>query len=132
MKELIEQIGRERLEQLADDNTICVVSWDERTAMARALLAVMDAQSEPDLVLRPFGYDGKTFVKTEINHDAAVCYYTIPPAASEPVSQSYTLATAVNTLLDCDGSRGTFSAIRRGDALKEVERILAAAPGGLE
>lgn len=37
-------LSRERLEQLADDNTICKVSWDERIEMARALLAVMDAK----------------------------------------------------------------------------------------
>ncbi len=52
------------------------------------------------------------------------------PAASVPCD----LATAVNLLLDSDGSRGTFSAIRRGDALAEVERLLAAAPapGGVD
>lgn len=56
--------------------------------------------------------------------------YTTPPAASGPND----LATAVNLLLDSDGSRGTFSAIRRGDALAEVERLLAAAPapGGVD
>jgi hypothetical protein len=40
--------------------------------------------------------------------------------------------SAVNRLLDVDGSRGTFSAIRRSEALEEVERLLAAAPGGSE
>lgn len=49
---------------------------------------------------------------------------TTPPADSVPDG----LAAAVNRLLDSDGSRGTFSAIRRGDALAEVERLLAAAP----
>lgn len=49
---------------------------------------------------------------------------TTPPAASVPDG----LAAAVNRLLDSDGSRGSFSAIRRGDALAEVERLLAAAP----
>lgn len=39
-------LSRERLEQLADENTICKVSWDERIEMARALLAVMDAKPE--------------------------------------------------------------------------------------
>ncbi|MBN1085775.1 hypothetical protein JNO12_13780 [Erwinia aphidicola] len=50
--------------------------------------------------------------------------YLAPPAASAPDG----LAAAVNQLLDSDGSRGTFSAIRRGDALAEVERLLATAP----
>ncbi|HFD2061487.1 TPA: hypothetical protein ACF2D8_002344 [Serratia marcescens] len=35
------------------------------------------------------------------------------------------LAAAVNRLLDCDGTRGHFSAIRCGDAREEVERLLA-------
>lgn len=47
-----------------------------------------------------------------------------PPASSVPEG----LAAAVNRLLDSDGSRGKFSAIRCGDALEEVERLLAAAP----
>lgn len=35
------------------------------------------------------------------------------------------LVAAVNRLLDCDGSRGHFSAIRCSDAREEVERLLA-------
>ncbi|WP_282676899.1 hypothetical protein [Serratia marcescens] len=35
------------------------------------------------------------------------------------------LAAAVNRLLDCDGTRGKFSAIRCSDAREEVERLLA-------
>lgn len=35
------------------------------------------------------------------------------------------LADAVNRLLDCDGTRGHFSAIRCSDAREEVERLLA-------
>lgn len=38
------------------------------------------------------------------------------------------LIAAVNRLLDSDGSRGCYSAIQCGDAHKEVERLLAAAP----
>lgn len=38
------------------------------------------------------------------------------------------LIGAVNRLLDSDGSRGCYSAIRCGDALDEIERLLAAAP----
>lgn len=38
------------------------------------------------------------------------------------------LIGAVNRLLDSDGSRGCYSAIRCGDAHDEIERLLAAAP----
>ncbi|WP_447315926.1 hypothetical protein ACNHI6_10830 [Klebsiella michiganensis] len=37
-------ITRERLLQLADDNTICKVSWDERIELARMALAAMDSE----------------------------------------------------------------------------------------
>lgn len=37
-------ITRERLEQLADNNTICKVSWDERIELARIALAAMDSE----------------------------------------------------------------------------------------
>lgn len=51
---------------------------------------------------------------------------------SEPVSQLYTLPAevrdAINRLLDSDGSRGTFSAVRSSDAREELERLIAAAP----
>lgn len=38
-------ITRERLEQLADNNTICKVSWDERIELAQIALAAMDSES---------------------------------------------------------------------------------------
>ncbi|OAH27084.1 hypothetical protein [Serratia marcescens] len=44
-----------------------------------------------------------------------------PPAPAVPDN----LAAAVNRLLDCDGTRGHFSAIRCSDAREEVERLLA-------
>ncbi|MGL6191356.1 MAG: hypothetical protein ACRC2L_14770 [Serratia nevei] len=47
--------------------------------------------------------------------------YTAPPAPAVPED----LVSAVNRLLDCDGTRGHFSAIRCGDAREEVERLLA-------
>ncbi|EPK6520459.1 TPA: hypothetical protein MIU28_22320 [Klebsiella pneumoniae] len=37
-------ITRERLEQLADNNTICKVSWDERIELAQIVLAAMDSE----------------------------------------------------------------------------------------
>lgn len=47
--------------------------------------------------------------------------YDAPPAPAVPDD----LVAAVNRLLDCDGTRGHFSAIRCGDAREEVERLLA-------
>lgn len=37
-------ITRERLEQLADNNTICKVSWDERIELAQIALSAMDGE----------------------------------------------------------------------------------------
>ncbi|MEL1723124.1 DUF551 domain-containing protein [Klebsiella variicola] len=44
-------IARERLEQLADNNTICKVSWDERIELAQIALAAMDSKPERNPVL---------------------------------------------------------------------------------
>lgn len=38
-------ISDNRLEELADDNTICKVSWDERVGMAKELLALRKSSS---------------------------------------------------------------------------------------
>lgn len=40
-------ISDERIDELASDNVICVVSWDERIAMAREIQAYRQAFSEP-------------------------------------------------------------------------------------
>lgn len=39
------KLTRERLEQLAENNTICKVSWDERIELAQIALAAMDSES---------------------------------------------------------------------------------------
>lgn len=77
----ITTLSRERLEQLADENTICKVSWDERIEMARALLAVMDA--------KPIGYfrdDARAVFRVwpTKSDDCNVPVYTTPPAPSAP------------------------------------------------
>ena len=41
-------ITKERLEQLADNNTICKVSWDERIELAQIALAAMDSEPHTD------------------------------------------------------------------------------------
>ena len=43
-------ITRERLEQLADNNTICKVSWDERIELAQIALASMDSEPVAEVV----------------------------------------------------------------------------------
>lgn len=145
INELIEQIGgRKRLEKIAswsdvygqDSNVMLPAS--EAEAMARAMLSMLDAKPvgyitpkclklmERDRINADFKYHVISGIpypakSKKISH---VALYTTPPAASVPDG----LVTAVNILLDSDGSRGTFSAIRRGNALAEVERLLAAAP----
>ncbi|HBY4289903.1 TPA: DUF551 domain-containing protein [Klebsiella pneumoniae] len=44
-------ITRERLEQLADNNTVCKVSWDERIELAQIALAAMDSSESVELPL---------------------------------------------------------------------------------
>ncbi|CAH3897976.1 Eaa1 [Klebsiella pneumoniae] len=45
------KLTRERLEQLADNNTICKVSWDERIELAQIALAAMDSSESVELPL---------------------------------------------------------------------------------
>ncbi len=129
INELIEQIGgRERLQEIYADGFL---KHGESKLMASALLAVLDVKPlgyiDPESMREYRGVlAGGSWSSTprtgEYNQTMPI--YTNPPAASAPDG----LASAVNRLLDSDGSRGTFSAIRRGDALAEVERLLAAAP----
>ena len=66
------------------------------------------------------------------DHDAGMKEFAAMLQGAEPVSQPYTLPAevrdAINRLLDSDGSRGTFSAVRSYDAREELERMIAAAP----
>ncbi|WP_158784980.1 hypothetical protein [Pantoea sp. BAV 3049] len=50
------------------------------------------------------------------------------PLFAPPALADSDLICAINRLLDSDGSRGTFSAIKCSDAREEIERLLAAAP----
>lgn len=142
VNELIEQIGgRKRLEEMGKN---ILESRDAKPSevkvMARALLAVLDAQENPSAWIINCNSARINFVETEktsVDKIIEGCredgtdiditpLYTTPPAASGP--RAGWLAAAVNRLLDVDGSRGKFSAIRRSDALEEVERLLATAP----
>lgn len=48
-------ITRERLVQLADNNTICKVSWDERIELAQIALAAMDNACRVSMTKTPTG-----------------------------------------------------------------------------
>lgn len=133
IKELIEQIGgRDAVEDMAEGNWPDSGFYENIKLMSRALLEVLDAKAVGEVQLGEYCDDGTRPAMVACLHDQAdwenfadgTKLYTTPPAASAPDG----LAAAVNRLLDSDGSRGTFSAIRRGDALAEVERLLAAAP----
>ena len=52
-------ITRESLEQLADNNTIYKVSWDERIELAQIALAAMDSEPVGTLSFRHMSYSGK-------------------------------------------------------------------------
>lgn len=86
----ITTLSRERLEQLADENTICKVSWDERIEIARALLAVMDAKpvaftfSDEFSELNASGIGVCRVWSEECYPDAPVRLYTTPPASRAP------------------------------------------------
>lgn len=62
-------ITRERLEQLADNNTICKVSWDERLELARIALAAMNGEPV-----------------AEVGADYALRYISHGPAPKEGLS----------------------------------------------
>jgi hypothetical protein len=91
----ITTINRERLVQLADENTICKVSWDERIEMSRALLEVMDANPAP--VWGQARFKGGDWASCSAEHAAMVManpeewgdyecryLYTTPPASTPP------------------------------------------------
>lgn len=117
----------ERLKQLADPNRVRKCSMVEYQSMARELLANREAQPvffieiEGDDWVNAGRIEGENRPDLGLLPDGINYLYTAPPAPAVPGN----LAAAVNRLLDCDGTRGHFSAIRCSDAREEVERLLA-------
>lgn len=68
-------ITRERLEQLADNNTICKVSWDERIELAQIALAAMNSE--------PFAY----IIQDKYERERGVDGYLSRSHVSKYVSQ---------------------------------------------
>jgi len=66
-------------------------------------------------------------LSTPVDPQVAEYEQNVLQAGNSPVTPDGLIA-AVNRLLDSDGSRGCYSAIRCGDAHDEIERLLAAAP----
>lgn len=74
--------------------------------------------------LKNLGKSYSVYVKHEPVMVRPIPLYTAPPIL---VVQDE-VRDAINCLLDSDGSRGTFNAVRSYDAREELERLLSAAP----
>lgn len=124
INELIDQIGgRAALQDLIDNPRMA--NCGETAFLASALLAVLDAKPVGEFYeFEPGDWYQRSPGDKGVKKWTPL--YKVQPAASVPDG----LAAAVNRLLDVDGSRGTFDAIIHRNALAEVERLLAAAPGG--
>ena len=83
--------------------------------------------SDPDTGAFEFGNDAQREYSSTLEELAEGIRALHPNAGNTPVIPDG-LIGAVNRLLDSDGSRGCYSAIRCGDAHDEIERLLAAVP----
>ncbi|MCZ0063369.1 hypothetical protein [Klebsiella michiganensis] len=83
--------------------------------------------SDPDTGAFEFGNDAQRGYSSTLEELAEGIRALHPNAGNSPIIPEGLIA-AVNRLLDSDGSRGCYSAIRCGNARFEVERLLAAAP----
>ncbi|EPH0213829.1 hypothetical protein OND23_005529 [Klebsiella oxytoca] len=121
-------ITRERIEQYAKDPRMCNIN-DEIREMARMALAAMDSEpavftDERNLHHIAMGRETSLIWGKQNSEAGDIPLYR---HAQQPVVPDGLIA-AVDRLLDSDGSRGCYSAIRCHDARAEVERLLAAAP----
>lgn len=131
VNELIKQIGgRERLQSVLANPTKTMFNYGESLIMARALLAVLDAQEKP--AMEVVGVIGAGV--------RAVCYegaarphcgsllYTTPPLSSEPVSNGYTLPDGWK-LVPVEPTQGmTDAGMECASCSAMYRRMLAAAP----
>ncbi|HBR3906710.1 TPA: hypothetical protein L9T70_004027 [Klebsiella pneumoniae] len=94
-------ITRERLEQLADNNTICKVSWDERIELAKIALAAMGSETAiADCA--PEVYE----------KGVSVCLVAIPKETAEVICQNITAATGCKVDWHYFGGRVHIKALR--------------------
>ncbi|CAM7509213.1 DUF551 domain-containing protein [Klebsiella quasipneumoniae] len=122
------KLTRERLEQLADNNTICKVSWDERIELAQIALAAMDSEPDRNPVLayadsyRDMAKQGVESVPiwsviTDLERNIAPLYRHAQPAtASEPLAVTDDELNAALQLhrLKVDGHSQLSDAFRAG------------------
>ncbi|HGL5790606.1 TPA: hypothetical protein ACKFQQ_001056 [Klebsiella variicola] len=94
-------ITRERLEQLADNNTICKVSWDERIELAQIALAAMD--SEPVIA----DCDPEVYEK-----GVSACLVVIPKETAEVICKGISAATGCKVDWHYIGGRVHIKALR--------------------
>ncbi|HHW7541918.1 DUF551 domain-containing protein [Escherichia coli] len=126
------------------DATPGAVNEDAAMALAAMKIALASLEAEPGVNHQPVAWQYKEYVyvsglgylwreKLDCEFPGAECetlkdvvpLYTAPPAPDEfPVE----IRDAINRLLDSDGSRGNYSAVRSYEARQELERMLAAAP----
>ncbi|VAS67523.1 Uncharacterised protein [Klebsiella variicola] len=128
MKTVGKTITRERLEQLADNNTICKVSWDERIELAQIALAAMD--SEPVAEVVSIYGDPEAFGEREIRPLVGIqqmpygtkLYRHAQPASVVPEDVLAALLKVARIRLDLND----FDGDRRGiaDCLGDAEEAL--------
>ncbi|HCB9202242.1 Uncharacterised protein [Klebsiella variicola] len=139
-------ITRERLEQLADNNTICKVSWDERIELAQIALAAMDSEPVFTLQVSQADYKGQKlgnhfgFITLDAARELKEGNYPLYRHAQQPVVPDDVLAALQKVarirldLNDFDGDRRgiAFCLSDAEETLIEVVNrraaILAAAP----
>ncbi|EPL9042063.1 hypothetical protein O4H63_001311 [Klebsiella pneumoniae] len=115
-------ITRERLEQLADNNTICKVSWDERIELAQIALAAMDSDSAAPVaeVVSIYG-DPEAFGEREIRplvgiqqmpYGTKLYRHAQPAPVSAPEEVANAIEALKQTLVDCNRYNYCFDAVK--------------------
>lgn len=123
------KLTRERLEQLADNNTICKFSWDERIELAQIALAAMDSSESVEL---PFDYlqghkDGLEWAAqlAEANHpETGDWLYDDPIELAKSIRKGPDMPPAQPAQVVPEGLRMALS--NAGIAAPESDEMLAA------